>query len=140
MHGLHLIKHWSTTQTTVALSSAEAELTGICKGSARGLGLQALGQDLGLGWTLRVATDAAAAVGICRRRGLGKIRHLATADLWVQDRLRTKDFSLSKVPGVDNPADMLTKHVERALIDKHLSRSSLRFEEGRAAPAPTIDR
>ena len=37
----HLIKHWSTTQLTVALSSAEAELTGISKGAAQGLGLQA---------------------------------------------------------------------------------------------------
>ena len=106
MQGSHLIKHWSTTQTTVALSSAEAELTGMCKGSAQGLGLQALAQDLGLKWALRVATNAAAAVGICKRRGLGKIRHLATADLWVQDRIKKGDVELLRVPGVSNPADI----------------------------------
>ena len=102
--------------------------------------MQSIARDLGFTWGLGLHSDASAAIGICRRRGLGKVRHLAVADLWVQDRLRTKDFSLSKVPGVDHPSDMLTKHVERALIDKHLSRSSLRFEEGRAASAPTIDR
>ena len=48
MHGSHLIKHWSTTQTTVALSSGEAELTGIVKGAAQGLGLQSLAADLGM--------------------------------------------------------------------------------------------
>ena len=138
VHGTHLIKHWATTQSTVALSSAEAELTGICKGAAQGLGLQSLAKDLGLEWNVRVSTDAAAAVGICRRRGLGKIRHLATADLWVQDRLKKKDFELHRVPGVSNPADILTKHVDRTLIDKHLSAINLLFEEGRAASAPTI--
>ena len=132
------MKHWSTTQSSVALSSAEAELTGICKGAAQGLGLQSLAKDLGLDWVVRVSTDAAAAVGICRRRGLGKIRHLATADLWIQDRLQKKDFELHRIPGVSNPADILTKHVDRTIIDKHLQALNHRFEDGRAANAPNI--
>ena len=138
VHGSHVIKHWSTTQSTVALSSAEAELTGICKGAAQGLGLQSLVRDLGLSWKIRVSTDAAAAVGICRRRGLGKIRHLATADLWVQDRIKNKDFELLRIPGVSNPADILTKHVDRTILDKHLSTLNLKYEDGRAASAPKI--
>ena len=138
MRGCHLIKSWSSTQTTVALSSAEAELTGICRGAMQGLGLQSLCVDLGISTNLRILTDAAAAVGICRRRGLGKIRHLATADLWVQDRLKKKDFELVRVPEVDNPADILTKHVESALLRKHMLRLGLRLEEGRAASAPQI--
>ena len=138
MHGSHLIKHWSTTQSTVALSSAEAELTGICKGAAQGLGLQGLASDLGLKWSVTVATDAAAAIGICRRRGLGKIRHLATADLWVQDRIKKGDFALVKVSGADNPADILTKHVDRTILEKHLRKLSLQYEDGRADSAPCI--
>ena len=102
--------------------------------------MQALSLDLGFDWALELHSDASAAIGICRRRGLGKIRHLAVADLWVQDRLRTKDFGLSKVPGAENPADMFTKHVERALIERHMARLCLFFKEGRAASAPTIDR
>ena len=62
------------------------------------------------------------------------------ADLWVQDRLRTKDFTLSKVAGTDNPADMLTKYVERNLIDKHVKFAGMRLETGRAESAPTIER
>ena len=138
MIGDHLVKHWSSTQTTVALSSAEAELTGICRGAANGLGLQALAKDLGMNLTLHVASDAAAAVGICRRKGLGKVRHLATADLWVQDRVKKKDFILARIPGVDNPADVLTKHVDQMLLTKHISFMGLRFEEGRAKSAPNI--
>ena len=138
MFGGHCIKHWSTTQSTVALSSAEAELTGICKGAAQGLGIQALVEDLGFSKSLNVATDAAAAIGICRRRGLGKIRHLATADLWVQDRIKKGDFKLVRVPGISNPADILTKHVDRTLLDKHLVTLNLWHEKGRAESAPDL--
>ena len=94
--------------------------------------------DLGFQLSVVVSTDAAAAVGICRRRGLGKIRHLATADLWVQDRIKKGDFKLARVPGVANPADILTKHVDRTLLDKHLVTLNLKYEAGRAESAPSI--
>ena len=139
MRGAHLIKHWSLTQTTVDLSSAEAELGGICKGTSISLGLVANAKDLGFHWGLRVQTDAVAAIGVCRRRGLGKIRHLSTADLWIQERLRRGDFQLFKVAGSENIADALTKHVERATLEKHISAMSLREEYGRAQSAPTLD-
>ena len=78
-------------------------------------------------------------MGVCRRRGLGKIRHLATSDLWIQDRLRARDFSLAKIPGVDNPADILTKHVDKHTLAKHMATLGLQQEAGRASSAPTLD-
>lgn len=139
MHGTHLLKHWSTTQTTIALSSAEAELGGICKGASQGLGMRSLLQDLGLDWKPRIHSEAAAAIGICRRRRLGKVRHLGVANLWVRDHRRTRIFELLKVLGADNPADALTKPVEHACLSKHIKTMSLRCEEGRAASAPNLD-
>lgn len=94
MRGTHLIRHWSTTQGTVTLSSAKAESNGICKGASTSIGLRSVALDLGMSWDITLKTDATAAIGITRRRGLGKIRHLATADLWVQDHLRAGDFKL----------------------------------------------
>ena len=139
MHGSHLLRHWSTTQTTIALSSAEAELGRICRGASQGLGMRSVMADLGKTWTLEIQSDASAAIGICRRRGLGKVGHLATSDLWVQDRLRTKDFDLKKVPGADNPSDILTKHIDHSTLDKHLSGLGLIAEAGRAVSAPKLD-
>eukprot|EP00969_Alexandrium_andersonii_P165586 7317325-Alexandrium_andersonii.AAC.1 len=46
VRGLHAVKHWSTTQKTVALSSSDAELAGVVNGAAEGLGLTAIAQDL----------------------------------------------------------------------------------------------
>ena len=138
MLGGHAIKHWSITQTTIALSSGEAELGGICRGASTALGLQSLASDLGIDLKLEILTDATAAIGICRRRGLGKIRHLAVSDLWVQDRLRRGDFTLTKIPGLENPADLLTKHVPREVLQKHMAFLGLHAEDGRAATAPTL--
>ena len=83
-------------------------------------------------------TDATAAIGICRRCGLGRIRHLHVADLWVQDRLKRGDFSLTKVAGSENPADLLTKHVSRELMLKHMTAIGVFGESGRASSAPTL--
>ena len=33
-----MVKHWSTTQKCITLSSGEAELSGVVKGVAKGLG------------------------------------------------------------------------------------------------------
>ena len=54
--GSHLIKAWSTTQTTIALSSGEAELTGIVKGAAQAMGLRSVAQDLGMQWEIDIQT------------------------------------------------------------------------------------
>ena len=84
MRGTHCIRTYSRTQSTVCLSSAEAELGGIVTAASASLGLQAVARDLGLDWGLQLRADASAAIGICRRRGLGRVRHLHVADLWVQ--------------------------------------------------------
>ena len=135
----HSLTRWAVTQTTVSLSSAEAELHGVCRGASQGLGLVALAEDLGIDFTFEILTDASAAIGICRRRGLGIIRHLAVADLWVQEKLRLEEFMLVKIPGSQNPADILTKHVDRQTLERHLRTISIVQEWGRAEHAPTID-
>ena len=67
--GTHLLRHWSTTQSTIALSSCEAELTGLVKGASHGLGMQSLSRDLGFELSLHLRSDATAAIGVCRGEG-----------------------------------------------------------------------
>ena len=114
----------------------EAELTGIVKGATEALGLKSLSADLGWDSGLKLHADSSAAIGICKRSGIGRVRHLATGQLWVQERLRNGDFALFKVLGAKNPADMLTKHVPRETLDTHLAFAELHREAGRAETAP----
>ena len=51
-------------------------------------------------------SDATAAIGIARRKGLGKLRHLKVEDLWIQQKVRDKTMEIVKVLGTDNPADI----------------------------------
>ena len=87
---------------------------------------------------IRVHTDATAAIGIAKRRGLGRIRHLHTADLWIQEKIRNGQVELLKIPGKENPADMFTKYVDRSIIEMALSRLDLHFKDGRSVMAPKM--
>merc|ERR1712024_271819 len=103
--GRHAIKHWSSTQPSVSLSSGESEFYGLVRASGQALGYQALLRDLGIDLPIRVWTDSSAAIGICSRQGLGKLRHLDTHMLWVQQAVRSRRLVVKKVSGDRNPAD-----------------------------------
>ncbi len=68
-----LVKTWSSTQPVLALSSGEAELAAVVKGSTEALGLQSLLSDLGFSTKIEIKSDATVAIGIVRRQGLGKV-------------------------------------------------------------------
>ena len=139
MIGTHCIKTWSTTQPTVTLSSGEAEFYGVVKASGAALGQQSLLRDLGVDLPVRVWTDSSAALGICSRSGLGKLRHLETHTLWVQEKIRTGAFVLMKVKGDVNPADLFTKHLSSSDRVKMLvSLFGCEYRSGRAASAPLL--
>ena len=89
MIGSHTIRTYSSTQTLVSLFSAEAEYYGIVKGAAAGLGHQAIVNDYGVDMPVRLWSDSSAALGIAKRSGLGRIRHLDTHTLWLQEKVRT---------------------------------------------------
>ena len=83
-------------------------------------------------------TDSAAAMGVVARQGVGKIRHLDTRTLWVQQAARGGSIEYRKVLGTDNPADCLTKHVDRATLNRHLKSMGIEYESGRADSAPKL--
>ena len=110
MRGLHLISHWSRTQQVVALSSAEAELNGICKAAAEGLCAVNLSKELLESLPVEIFTDASAARGVVQRQGAGRIKHLQVKQLWVQEKESSGDLIVTKIPRALNWADLLTHH------------------------------
>ena len=129
-HGAHLIKFTVSTQGIIALSSGEAEFIASVKASSTSLGTRSLAADLGLRVTPRLHMDSTAALGIYGRRGIGKIRHLHTPLLWVQERRAAKELETQKVPGERNPADLGTKELSFTVMQKHLERCGFRFADG----------
>ena len=138
MMGSHCLKHWSTTQAVVSLSSGESEYYGIVRGAAQGFGMKSMWDDLGVAVKLVVNTDASAARGIAMRKGLGKVRHIEVNQLWVQDRVQRGELEIRKVSTNVNLADVLTKYVDRSLIDRHSVGMSCVSAAGRHELAPVI--
>ena len=139
MIGQHCIRTWSSTQPSVTLSSGEAEYYGLVKAAGAGLGHQALMKDLGLEIPITVWTDSSAALGIATRSGLGKLRHLETHTLWVQEKVRTGAIAGKKVRGEVNPADLFTKHLaSRENVHQLLGLFGCEYREGRAKSAPLL--
>ena len=78
-------------------------------------------------------------MGICGRQCLGKLRHIDTQCLWIQQRVRDKTIELRKVRGDVNPADLFTKHLTGAdRVESLLGLFGCRFSDGRAASAPAL--
>ena len=141
MLGAHVLKTWSSTQPTVSLSSGEAEFYGVVEAAGLALGQQAVLNDLGYQVPVRVWTDSSAAMGICGRQGLGKLRHIATHTLWVQEKVRSKAIELRKVRGEVNPADLFTKHLSsRERVELLVKLFGCEYREGRANSAPQLRR
>ena len=117
--GQHLLRHSSTVQNVIGLSSAESEYYALTKGGCSGLGLQSLFADWNLELQLSLYTDFSSAKAIASRRGTGKsTRHIQTRMLWLQERVAAKHLRVVKVASESNPADMLTKALGRSKIEE----------------------
>jgi len=125
MRGGHLLSHWSSTQATIALSSAEAELNALVKAISETLGVQNMMNEMQKDVKFKVLTDSSAANGIMHRLGAGKVKHLETRQLWVQQVVSTKEVIVQKVPRAENLSDALTHNWSCVDGQKHFARAGL---------------
>ena len=123
----------------MALSSAEAELHAMVAASAETLGIVALMSDMGMEVEGEVFSDSTAALSIVQRQGIGKLGHVRTQALWVQEVRAEGRLSYKKVLGTRNPADALTKYLAGPLMDQHIATVGLEFRGGRAESAPELN-
>ena len=109
MLGSHCLRTAGNLQSTVSLSSGEAENYAAVQGAAAGLGMAALFADWGIQLKVVLGTDSSAARGLSSRRGIGKVRHIETRFLWLQERVASRAVQIWKIAGEKNRADALTK-------------------------------
>ena len=93
------------------------------KGASYHLGIRSLASDLGLEWgqrAIEVFTDSSAAKGIVSRMGLGKVRHFAVCQLWLQDKVNDGEVQVSQISCIDNHVGILSKRVNASTLERHL--------------------
>lgn len=137
--GRHCVKHGSNLQSTIALSSGESEYYALVRASAIGLSIRALMEDWGDKPQLEIFSDSSAARGTANRRGLGKLRHVQTRYLWLQERVAENDLKISVIGTKNNLGDLCTKPVSRETCEKHMKTMCQEFHVGKAVGAKRLE-
>ena len=118
----NLVLSLCKSQTTISLSSCEAELMAMTHMTAEAIMICNLCRILlkvdsrEVGETLEfiVYTDSSSAKALAQRRGVGRLKHVDLRHLWIQSCVRQKLVRLKKVGTRNNVADLNTKNLSVA--------------------------
>ena len=122
--GKHVNDVVCSIQDMVSLSAPESEFYAMTTSGAH---TNNIFGDLQVDVIVRLVTGSTSASGICRRRGVGRLRHLHKKELWLQDQVLAKNVELGRVPSEDNEADLGTKCLERDRIKKCVTKMVMLF-------------
>ena len=128
MIGKHMLSHWSSTQSVVALSSAEAELNALVKIISEALSLKNVLKAMNVNMLIEVHTDSSACKGIVHREGCGKVKHLEARQLWVQEYVGSKAVAVKKIPRDQNHSDALTHNWSAVDGYRHFENVGLKWK------------
>lgn len=123
-----VIAFGSHTQATIALSTAEAELMALNPGVREALFVQSvLTEVIQQAIPIIAYTDSTACLGIVHKVGAGRLRHIETKQLWLQQVVAERKVEIRKIGTEQNLADILTKQLEARKLPA--VRQALQMEE-----------
>ena len=94
----------------MALRSCEAEVIAASEGIKEALLSQEVLLLAGFGhYVIEVLVDSSAAHAFFHRRGVGRMKHIDSRVLWLQDLIAAGGLKLKKIPRTQNLVDMLTQ-------------------------------
>ena len=112
----------SLKRTAISLSLCEAEFYAASTCARELLGLAEFFKELHYDVAVRLEMDSDSARNILQRRGAGGLEHIEIRCLAIQQWVREKRLSVSRVDTKNNTADIFTKHLDglrtRALAKK----------------------
>ena len=94
--GRHLSKAFTRKQKIIARSGAESELYAAALGASEAKGIQSMMCDLGFAVKPVLIFDAKATEHILHRRGIGKMKHIDMAHLWLQDEVKSNKLRVRR--------------------------------------------
>jgi hypothetical protein len=101
----------------VALSSAKAEYLAMMKGVYEALALRTALLELGVETYIAIYTDSAAAKASAEKPGLMHMKHMQLRELFLKQIVQQGLVTLAKVRSEENPADLLTKGVNKKIVE-----------------------
>ena len=108
--GGHTLKAYARKQKIIASSVGSF-------GESKGI--VSLLKDLGYEMKPVLVIDAKAIEHILHKHGLGRLKHIVVAFLWMQDEIRSERLRVRMARSEENVADLGTKPLSKAVIAKH---------------------
>ena len=97
-----------------------------------------MANDWGRQFHGEVYVGSTTALGVIKRKGNGKLRHVRVGMLWIQQMEDEGKLTYTKVHGERNPGDLMTKYVNKAIIDRLAGYMGQEFYDGRASSSLKI--
>ena len=120
----------SLKQTAISLSSCEAEFYAASACAGELLGLAELFKELQYNVSVRLEMDSDSARHILQRRRPGGLKHIEIRCLAIQQWIREKRLSVSRVDTKNNTADLFTKHLDGLRTQSLAKKLGLRILDG----------
>ena len=130
----------SRTQSTIALSSAEAELYAINTGATEALHIRSfLTEALNKKKVnIRIHTDSSSGKSIATRiRSSKKAKHIELKHLFIQQLVLNDVVRIIKINTVANPADIFTQYVATETLSRHLNEVGINTQPYYTQPQQT---
>ena len=120
----------SLKQTAISLSSCEAEFYAASACTGELLGLAELFKELHYDVAARLEMDSDSARHILQRKRPGGLKHIEIRCLAIQQWVREKRLSVSRVDTKNNTADLFTKHLDGLRTQSLAKKLGLRILDG----------
>jgi hypothetical protein len=114
----------SKQQNTIALSTAEAELTACKLAIQEVMYIKGILEDVNVKTTepIEISTDNQALIAMSNNTVQhSKTKHVAIAINFVKENITSKQVKLNYLPTSEMPADLLTKHLGRIKLQKFMN-------------------
>ena len=92
--------------------------------------MRTVAKEMGRWMSLQLSTDSSAAKGAALRTGAGRLKHIQTSQLWIQERINNGEIQVRKIPREVNVSDLLTHHWSTKEGASHLPRMGFHVVEG----------
>ena len=104
-------------QKSISLSSGEAEFVSMVGGCSDGLLVRHLWMKMVVEpCEMKVRSDSSAARSMIQRQGIGRVRRMDAALLWIQQKEKDKILAVSPIPTELNSADIGAKGLTRSRL------------------------
>ena len=102
------------------------------------IGVLQLARDWDIDLAGHVLVDSSAALGVVKRKGNGRLRHIKVGMLWIHEKRESGELCFEKVAGQYNPADLMTKNLAESVVARRMSAIAQEWRAGRADASLSI--